>query len=79
MNGGREERGGGWVGVRKLGHFTLGPKLLGAAGCPNYIIKRSKCSNRTVTLTQQSVRYSVENYMVINHNHKIIIAIYCYC
>jgi len=31
-------------------------------GSPSYIIKGSKYSNRTVTLIQQSGRYSVDNY-----------------
>jgi len=33
---------------------------------PSYIIKRSKCSIGTVTLTQQSGRYSVDNCTEIN-------------
>jgi len=49
----------------QLGKFALGPTLLGAPGAwgPCCIIKkRSKYSNRTVTLMQQSARYSVDNY-----------------
>ena len=40
----------------QLGQFALGPRG------PCYIIKRSKYSNKTVTLIQHLGRYSVDNY-----------------
>ena len=58
------DRNGKEGGQGKLGHFTLGLNLLGAPG-GGYTVKRDQ-NNRTVTLIQQSGRYSLDNFTRIS-------------
>ena len=54
-------------GLGATGAICSGPYLArGVRWGPCYIVKRSKYSNRTVTLMQQSGRYSVDNYTGID-------------